>query len=168
MSVEWEFIPEMNTSEILFSSFSIFILFSKFNENNVFLYFIIGCTGPLLLCTGFLGLHWAGAALCCRGLIAVASLVEPRQGAQPSAAAVLRLGSCGVQALKRGLRSCAPRTQLLQGTWNLPEPGTEHMFPALAGGFLPTVPPRKSLCSLLITLCGIDLDTFLWLIFTWN
>ena len=29
--------------------------------------------------------------------------------------------------------------------WNLPRPGTEPVFPALAGGFLPTARPGKSL-----------------------
>ena len=28
--------------------------------------------------------------------------------------------------------------------WNLPGPGVKSMFPALAGGFLSTVPPEKS------------------------
>ena len=28
--------------------------------------------------------------------------------------------------------------------WNLPRPGIEPMSPALAGGFLSTVPPGKS------------------------
>ena len=30
------------------------------------------------------------------------------------------------------------------GMWNLPGPGIEPGFPALAGGFLTTGPPRKS------------------------
>ena len=33
------------------------------------------------------------------------------------------------------------------GTWNLPGPGIKPVSPALAGGFLSTVPPGKSLKS---------------------
>ena len=32
--------------------------------------------------------------------------------------------------------------------WDLPGPGLEPMSPALAGGFLTTVPPGKSCCHL--------------------
>ena len=34
--------------------------------------------------------------------------------------------------------------------WDLPGPGLEPMSPALAGGFLTTVPPGKSLHSLIL------------------
>ena len=63
-----------------------------------------------------------------RGLlfIAVAALVEHRLQER-------RLSSCGAQA------------QLLRGMWDLPGPGLELMSPALAGGFLTTVPLGKSL-----------------------
>ena len=33
---------------------------------------------------------------------------------------------------------------LLRSMWDLPKPGLEPMSPALAGGFLTTVPPGKS------------------------
>ena len=33
--------------------------------------------------------------------------------------------------------------------WDLPGPGLETVFPALAGGFFTTVPPGKSLFSLI-------------------
>ena len=36
------------------------------------------------------------------------------------------------------------RLYLLHGMWNLPGPGIEPVSRALAGGFLPTVPPGKS------------------------
>ena len=35
--------------------------------------------------------------------------------------------------------------QLLHGTWDPPRPGLEPVYPALAGGFLTTAPPGKSL-----------------------
>ena len=44
----------------------------------------------------------------------------------------------------RRLSNCGSRAQLLCGMWDLPGPGLEPMSPALAGGFLTTVPPGKS------------------------
>ena len=51
--------------------------------------------------------------------------------------------SCGSRALERSLSSCGTRALLLAGMWDLPRPGPEPVFPALAGGFLTTVPPWK-------------------------
>ena len=53
--------------------------------------------------------------------------------------------SCGSRALERRLSSCGARAQLLRGMWDLPGPGLEPVSPALAGGFLTTMPPGKSL-----------------------
>ena len=50
---------------------------------------------------------------------------------------------CGSRALECRLSSCGARTQLLCGMWDLPRPGLEPVTPALAGGFLTTVPPGK-------------------------
>ena len=43
----------------------------------------------------------------------------------------------------RRLGSCGSRAQLLRGMWDLPRPGLEPVFPALAGGFSTTAPPGK-------------------------
>ena len=43
----------------------------------------------------------------------------------------------------RRLSSCGSRAQLLRGMWDLPGPGLEPVFPALAGRFSTTVPPGK-------------------------
>ena len=43
-----------------------------------------------------------------------------------------------------GLSSCGTRAYLLRGTWDLPGSGLEPVSPALAGGFLTTVPSGKS------------------------
>ena len=51
----------------------------------------------------------------------------------------------GFWALECGLSSCVTWVYLLHSMWDLPEPGIEPMFPALAGRFLSTVPPEKSL-----------------------
>ena len=42
-----------------------------------------------------------------------------------------------------GFSSCGARALLLRGLWDIPRPGLEPMSPALAGGFLTTVPPGK-------------------------
>ena len=43
----------------------------------------------------------------------------------------------------RRLSSCGSRAQLLRGMWDLPRPGLEPVYPALAGGFSTTAPPGK-------------------------
>ena len=52
--------------------------------------------------------------------------------------------SCGSRALERRLSSCGAQAQLLHSMWDLPRPGLEPVSPALAGGFLTTVPAGKS------------------------
>ena len=53
--------------------------------------------------------------------------------------------SCGSRALEHRLSSHGAWAQLLRGMWDLPGPGLEPVSPALAGGFLTTAPPGKSL-----------------------
>ena len=55
--------------------------------------------------------------------------------------------SCGSQALERRLSSCGARAQMLRGMWDLPGPGLKPVSPALASGFLTTVPPGKPLLT---------------------
>ena len=64
-------------------------------------------------------------------------------GAQASVVVVCGLSSCGLRALEHRLSSCGARASLLRGMWDLPGPGLKPMSPALAGGFLTTVPPGK-------------------------
>ena len=60
--------------------------------------------------------------------------------------------SCGTCALGArtsvvaalGLSSGGAQVQLLCGMWNVPGPGIKPMSPALAGGFLSTIPSRNS------------------------
>ena len=49
----------------------------------------------------------------------------------------------------RRLSSCGSRAQLLHGMWDLPRPGLEPLFPALAGRFSTTAPPGKPHSSVL-------------------
>ena len=64
-------------------------------------------------------------------------------GTWASVVAARGLSSCGSQTLERRLSSCGARASLRRGMWDLPGPGLEPVSPALAGGFLTTVPPGK-------------------------
>ena len=55
------------------------------------------------------------------------------------------LSRCSSWALQHRLSSCGAQAQLLRGLWDLPGPGIQPVSPALAGGFLTTGPPGKSL-----------------------
>ena len=46
-----------------------------------------------------------------------------------------------------GLSSCSLWAYLLPSIWNLPGPGIEPMFPALAGGLLSTEPQGSPLIA---------------------
>ena len=93
------------------------------------------------MCTGFLYLRRAGATLHCSawashcGGFSLRSMGSRHMG----------FISCGSCALERRLSSCGAWASLLCGMWDLPGPGLEPVSPALAGGFLTTVPPGKSL-----------------------
>ena len=77
-------------------------------------------------------------------LIVVASCCGARAlGTRASVVVARRLSSCGLRALECRLSSCGARAQLLRSMWDLPRPGLEPVSPALAGGFLTTVPPGK-------------------------
>ena len=64
---------------------------------------------------------------------------------------------CRARALEHRLSSCGARAQLLRGMWNIPGPGLEPVSPALAGGFLTTVPagkPQFFFFNIFIGLCN--------------
>ena len=85
-------------------------------------FFLYGCAGSSLLCTGFLQLQWVGATL--------------HWSARASLAAEHRLHACRLQMLQHiGFRSCGIQAELLQGIWALPGSGIEPVPPTLAGGF---------------------------------
>ena len=88
------------------------------------------------------------------GLTEMASLVEHglwAHGFQQlqdtgSAVVALRLSSTPASVVAAlGLSSCGTWTQLHHNTWNLPQLWIKPVSLALAGGFLSTVPPVKSL-----------------------
>ena len=112
----------------------------------LFIYlFIYGCVGSLLLLAGFLQLWRAGATLRC-GVWAshcggFSCCGAQALGTWASVVVAHGLSSCGSWALERRFSSCGTWAQLLRGMWELPGPGLEPVSPALAGGFLTTVPP---------------------------
>ena len=81
-----------------------------------------------------------------RLLIAVAPLVAEHRlsGARALVAVVHGLSSCSSQDPEDKFNSCGTQVQLLRSMWNLPRLGIEPISPALAGSFLPTVPPGES------------------------
>ena len=54
------------------------------------------------------------------------------------------LGAWASVDAAHGVSSCGAQAQLLCGMWDLPGPGIEPVFPALAGRFLTIMPPGKS------------------------
>ena len=65
------------------------------------------------------------------------------------------LGTRASGVVVLGLSSCGTRAELLLGMWELPGPGLEPVSPALAGGFLTTVPPGTSQTYDSLTLCEL-------------
>ena len=72
---------------------------------------------------------------------------------------LMGFSSCGSRALERGFSSCGAWAQLLRGMWDLPGPGTESMFSALAGEFSSTAPSDKSFCYTFNRSCPTLLTT---------
>ena len=78
--------------------------------------------------------HCGGVSCCrARGL-----------GTRTSVVVARGLSHCGSRALERRLSGCGSWVLLLCSMWDRPGPRLEPVSPALAGGFLTTVPPRKS------------------------
>ena len=110
--------------------------------------FIFGCAQSLLLFMAFVQLQRVGPSLPCG---AWTSHCDGFSGcgaqalvAWASEVAAYGLSSCSLQVLKSRLSSCGTWTQSPCNMWNLPRPGIEPLFPALAGKFLSTMPPGKS------------------------
>ena len=64
-------------------------------------------------------------------------------GCVASVVEAYRLSSCSSQALEHRLNNCGKRGYLPHSVWNLPGPGMEPAFSALAGGVFTTEPPGK-------------------------
>ena len=85
-----------------------------------------------------LGLHcctWAFSRCSEQGLLSSCGMGASHRGG---------FSCCGAWALECGLSNCGTWAWLPHGTWKLPGPGIEPMFPALAGRFLTMGPPGKS------------------------
>ena len=64
---------------------------------------------------------------------------------QSTGSRLMGFNSCGSQALECRLSSCGTQAEVLRGMWDLPRPGLKPVSPALAGRFLTTALPGKSL-----------------------
>ena len=92
--------------------------------------------------------EWGLLFVAVRGLLTVVTSLVVEHGLQVCGLQQLwhvGFSSCGSRALERRLSSCGTQALLLCGVWDLPRPGLQPMCPALAGGFLTTAPPGKSL-----------------------
>ena len=112
-----------------------FYSFFFFNINLFIYLFIFGCFWFFVAVCGFLKLRRAGATLRCS--------VWASHCSGFCCCGARALGARASVVVARGLGSCGTRGQLPSGMWDLPRPGLEPMSPALAGGFLSTVPPGK-------------------------
>ena len=90
-------------------------------------------------------LHWVFVAVRGLSLVAASGGYSSLQCEGFSLWWLLLLQSTGSRCM--GFSSCDSQAQLLRGMWDLPRPGLEPMSPALAGGFLTTAPPGKSLST---------------------
>ena len=95
-----------------------------------------------------LGLHscaWAFSSCGERGLLFVVvwwllllQNMDPRRAG---------FSSCSTRALQHMDFSSCARAKLLRSMWDLPRPGIKPVSSALAGGFLTSTQPGKSLCA---------------------
>ena len=71
-----------------------------------------------------------------------------------------RLSRCSSWALQQGLSSWGTQAQLLGGMWAFPGPRIKSMSPALADGFLSTVPPKSRMIKFLnyYTIRNLNID----------
>ena len=148
--------------------FNLFIWFRINHQGSSSYYLLVGninryhCFAPIffLICLFiYFWLHWVFIAACGLQLRQVGDTLRcgawPSHcggfsccgawalGTQVSVVVARGLSSCGTRVLERRLSSCGAQAQLLCGMWDLPRAGLEPMSPALAGGFLTTVPPGK-------------------------
>ena len=105
--------------------------------------FLLWCAerGPLSSC-GAQASHCGGFS-CCRARAC---------GLAGFSSCSLRGQCCSSWALGHSPRSSGPPTQLLQGVWDSPTPGSESLSLAPAGEFFTTEPPGKSLALFFIPL----------------
>ena len=113
------------------------IIISRQNFLNEFIYFIYFFLAALDLRCGAQASHCGGFSCAVHGL--------QEHGLQQLWHTAHGLNSCDSWALEHRLSSCGARAQLLCGMWDLPGLELEPVSPALPGGFVTTVPPRKSL-----------------------
>ena len=104
---------------------------------------ISSCGELALLSRGSAQASHCGGFSCCRARA---------RGLAGFSSCSLRGQCCSSWALGHSPRSSGPPTQLLQGVWDSPTPGSESLSLAPAGEFFTTEPPGKSLALFFIPL----------------
>ena len=120
-----------------------FFLKLRCNSRNIkldlfFFFFFFAALGLCCRLWAFLLLWWAGATLPCGVWVSHCGGFSCCGAWAP--------GTWASVVVAHGLSSCGVQAQLLRGMWDLPGPGLKPVSPALAGGFLTTVPPGKPPC----------------------
>ena len=121
---------------------TLFLLSQMCPLSSVFFFFFLIFFNLFYLFLAALGLRFCARAFSScgkRGPLFITARVPLTIAASPVAEHRLQM---------RGLSNCGSQAQLLRGMWDPPRPGLEPVSPALAGGFLTTAPPGKSLFNL--------------------
>ena len=131
----------------IFSAFIFFFLFLFFLIAYFFFFFLVhlflfiylflAVWGPRFCVRAFSSCgKWGPLFIAVRGPLTIA--------APPAAEHRLQM---------RRLSNCGSRVQPLRGMWDLPRPGLEPVFPALAGRFPTTAPPGKPFSAFISLVC---------------
>ena len=110
---------------------------------------------PFEVCLFQCWLCWVFIAVCRLSLVALSKGLLSGSGAEASHCS--GFPCCGAWA-RVGFSSCGRRTQLPCSMWSLPGERIKPMSPALAGGFLTTGPPRRSLTLFIL----VKLRGYFW------
>ena len=101
---------------------------------------------------------WKLLSICCAGFSFWGLLLLWGLGSR-----CVGFSSWGPWALEHRLNSCGAQAYLLCSMWDFPAPGTEPVFPALAGGFFTTEPPGKPLKFVFKNRCHLlDVGSLCW------
>ena len=109
--------------------------------------------------------HLSDLPLAAMGLYCCVDVLGLQSGGFPCLGALAPSTWASVVAVGR-LTNCGAGAQLLCGMWDLPGPGMEPMFPALAGRFFVPGPPGKSLSLLTSTLFTQEIKVIITIFFS--
>ena len=125
--------------------FLLYFFFFLINLFVLFIYFWLHCVFVVAHGLSLVAVSWDYSSLRCSRFSLRWLLLLRSTGSR-----FMGFSSCGSRALEHRLSSCGAQAELLRSMWDLPGPGLKPASPALAGGFLTTVPLGKPSCSIFI------------------